>query len=504
MQHYILLIILGLFHGHVFANEHSKLAYETDFHTKYCSKIQHSISELQLEEAKKFVDIEYKLNPKNQAVVLLQNYIYFLEVFTSEDKTLYNKYKPKEKQLLDQLNTETYKSPYKLWMYAEIKIQWAILKIKMGENTSAALAVKEAHSKLKQNQKAYPDFVANKKLLGWIEMLMGSMPDNYAWMLKLASMDNDFEHGEKLISDFCKHSDTLLPDFLIHEANFALMQVYIQVSNQKEKAKERIEKYYSKKSNSILTDYMLAISLYGINENELLVKKLTEIKTKQTEKTTDLPFLEFLQGISKARKIDFTATQHFTNFIRTFKGSNNLRAAYFYNALLYHIQGNTSQSIEFKEKAKKYGALIQDSDKQAMKECSRVFSSNMSLHKSRLLFDGMYLSKALEEATIALKNSKTETDKIESVYRLGRVYHAKKYYSSAIEKYKLCIEIGKESERFFAANSALLLGNIYEEKADKINAKKYYNMALKDFPNNKEYTNSIESKSKSALNRLKK
>jgi tetratricopeptide (TPR) repeat protein len=504
MQYYILLIIWGLFHGHVFAHKHSNIKFETDFDSKYCSKIQHSISEFELDEAKKYVDIEYKLNPKNQAVVLLQNYIYFLEIFTSEDKELYNKYKPKEKQLLEQINNESYKSPYKLWMYAEIKIHWALLKIKMGDNTSAALAVKEAHSKLKQNQKAYPNFVANKKLLGWIEMLMGSMPDSYAWMLKLASMDNDFDRGEKLILDFCEHSDTLLPDFLIHEANFALMQVYIQVSNQKEKAKERIDKFYSKKNNSILTDYMLAISLYGINENELLIKKLSEIKTKQTEKTIDLPFLEFLHGISKARKIDFSAIQHFSNFIQIFKGSNNIKAAYFYNALLCHMQGNLNKSLQYKEKAKKIGAQIQDSDKQAMKECSRVFSDNISLHKTRLLFDGMYLSKALEEATIALKNSKTEIDKIESVYRLGRVYHAQKQYSNAIEKYKQCMEIGKESERFFAANSALLLGNIYEEKADKINARKYYNMALKDFPNNKEYTNSIESKSKSALNRLKK
>ncbi len=64
------------------------------------------------------------------------------------------------------------------------------------------------------------------------------------------------------------------------------------------------------------------------------------------------------------------------------------------------------------------------------------------------------------------------------------------------------IRLGKNETWYFAANSALMLGQLYENEKDFNKAAYYYNLCI-DMKNH-EYENSIEQKAQAGLNRTGK
>jgi tetratricopeptide (TPR) repeat protein len=90
---------------------------------------------------------------------------------------------------------------------------------------------------------------------------------------------------------------------------------------------------------------------------------------------------------------------------------------------------------------------------------------------------------------------------VEYTYRLGRIYHNWGKTDEAIVYYKKTIKSGENLPYFFAANSALQLGLIYEKRKDYVNARIFYSKIQKmDFD---EYQFSIENKALAGLNRIK-
>lgn len=131
-----------------------------------------------------------------------------------------------------------------------------------------------------------------------------------------------------------------------------------------------------------------------------------------------------------------------------------------------------------------------------------VFSLCVLL-KARLLFDGGYYTKAhdLLKSIKPTKAFDTLKDKLEYIYRLGRVHHKMEDYENAIKLYESTIEIGEKLSYYFAANSALELGNLYESQNDYEKAKIYFEKCLE--MKDHEYENSLSQKAKAGLLRIK-
>ena len=189
-------------------------------------------------------------------------------------------------------------------------------------------------------------------------------------------------------------------------------------------------------------------------------------------------------------------------YIDNFKGSSYIKSAYqklaWYNLLVGDSKAYTAAMQTLLEK----GNDVMDEDKQAQKEAENNEIPNLKLLKARLLFDGGYYLQAL---TVLVKegNAKdftSEKDQLEFTYRLGRIYHSWEKLAEAIPYYEMTIKNGAKSTYYFAANSALNLGLIYEEKKDYKQARKYFEMCP-GFKN-KEYRNSIAQKAKAGLNRI--
>ena len=124
------------------------------------------------------------------------------------------------------------------------------------------------------------------------------------------------------------------------------------------------------------------------------------------------------------------------------------------------------------------------------------------LLRSRLLFDGGYYEKARKElAGMPLDSFPKYRDQLEVTYRLARIYEKEGQESKAIDLYEQTIANGSSATFYFAANSALMLGVLYENRNDLSKAEIYFNKCL-SMPRH-QYQNSIDQKAQAGLDRIK-
>ena len=101
---------------------------------------------------------------------------------------------------------------------------------------------------------------------------------------------------------------------------------------------------------------------------------------------------------------------------------------------------------------------------------------NTDLLKARLLFDGGFYHQA---KSLLLKKETREGlqnvyQQIEYSYRLARIYHQSNETDKAVRLYQLTLEKGMNHPTYYAVNSALQLGTIYEKHGNTEKAGSYY------------------------------
>ena len=472
-----------------------------NFESPYCQQVQNLIPELQIESARNFIALEKKENPKNCASYLLENYLDYLEFFVTENENIYLNHKTKEKERIEAIDKLLPISPYTLLSKAEIRVHWAILKLKSEDYLSAGLALKDAYSMLKKNQKLYPDFIPNFKILGWIEAITASVPDSYYWMVKMIGISPNLDMGNKKLEKFCTQADSTVPEFLKIEGVYSWSFINMHISKDKEKALKIAETHLSN-SKQPLNLLMLATIYNTCGENEKVIR--TAAAYRHNQGALNVFTLDYLMGQALIRKQAKEAEIFLLNFYEKFKGKTNVKSAAYYLAILYHLNGNKKQSVQYLQFTQNKGKAGSEQDKQAVREAERGLSNNLHLLKARLLFDGGYLDKAYEEISKAGQRIQNNVEeKVEILYRKARIFHSQGKTKNAIFLYQQTIQEGKDLNRYFAANSALQLGYIFEESNEIDKAILWYKQVLSNFPKNTEYKNSLEQKAKAGIVRCK-
>jgi tetratricopeptide (TPR) repeat protein len=166
------------------------------------------------------------------------------------------------------------------------------------------------------------------------------------------------------------------------------------------------------------------------------------------------------------------------------------------------INGNKEKYWEYMYYIKSRGDDLIDDDKQALYEAESKKMPNVTLLKSRLLFDGGYYKDALKQLEgKSAESFSNDKDKTEFTYRAGRIYDMAGMPDKAKGYYLATIKFGSDLPYYYAAGSAFYLANIYETEKDYASATKYYQMCLD--MDNKEYQTSLDGLAKAGLNRVK-
>jgi tetratricopeptide (TPR) repeat protein len=235
-------------------------------------------------------------------------------------------------------------------------------------------------------------------------------------------------------------------------------------------------------------------------KNERALENIEKYNSGHTEIKID--YLDYFHGLLLLQKGRPEAKKYFEKFIREFNGMHFIRSAYHKLAWCWLLEGNDEQYNLYISLSRNAGKEVIDSDKQSLSESKSGKIPHKDLLKARLLSDGGYFDSALavmrEIDTVQI--CKIHTYCLEYYYRMARISHLNGDTFSAMELYNKVILLGSNDKEYFAANSALMMGLLYEDMKDYTNASKYFKKSL-SLPFD-EYRNSIQQKAKAGLQRV--
>lgn len=458
---------------------------------------------LKFNQASNRMQAEKKLNPDNQVPYIIENYIDFLKVLIGEEKKDFIHLGSSKEPRLQKLAAQGNDSPWYLYSQSLIYLQSGVARIKFGEYVNASLDINRAYRLLIENKRKYPDFVMNKAGLGILHSLIGTVPSKYRWAVRSLKFEGTIPEGNSEINEAYQQlvSDPHL-SFLLPETAFLLSFVTLNLSADIPAALHLADKLNTSALTSLVKESPLLIyaiaNIYSrAGENDKVIRMLTDCP--RTSDRYPFHYLNYMLGVAKLNRLDKDACYPILSFLGSFKGKNYIRSAYMHLAWYYMFQNEPQQYNIYIERIKLRGNNQVDNDREALAFANKNTKPDLQLLKARLLFDGGYYARARRE----LDGYKT-TDKksgIEYTYRLGRIYHNWGKIDEAISYYMETIKNGEKLPYYFAANSSLQLGLIFEKRKDYKQASIYYSKVLDmDFD---EYQFSITNKAQAGLNRIK-
>ena len=463
---------------------------------KTCQIAYYDLMSLHINEAEQLLQQEEKGNPDNLIPYFLDNYADFFTLAINQDESDLKRLEKNMDVRLNLMEEGDKTSPYYLYCQAEIDLQWALAKGMFEEYFSALKEVRQGYNLLEENEKKFPDFIANKKSLSMIHACIGTVPGSYKFAVKLLGFDGTIEQGMHEAEQVIMYSKT--NSFIFHDET---MMIYIflleYLKNEPDKSWQLCESAEFPIKDNLLAYFLKADIAMKSFHNDSAIALLSH----RPETGFNFYYLDYLQGIAKLNRLDADANVPLNKFVTEFKGKNYLKDAYQKLAWYYLINGDKVNYQKTIANCITKGQTLIDNDEAAEREAQKGEVPNVLLLKVRLLQDGGYFERALSLLSQKqIDDFTTDKDKIEFVYRTGRVYHESGKTDEAITYYKKTIEIGGDKTYYFAASAALELGYIYEAKKDVKNAQYYYQKCI-DLPN-EDYKTSIDQKAKSGLERL--
>ena len=464
-----------------------------------CLKAYQNIFALKINTARQLIAIEKKARPNNAIVPLLENYVDYFYLLTNESKSEFERLEANKSARLDQISKDDKSSPYYLYAQAEINLQWALIRGRYGSYYTASKEINRANSLLKENGKKFPNFHLNQKGLGFINVVIGALPDGLMKStLSRLGIKGDVQTGLKQLDQLAENLPKSAYEPFYEEVIFYYAYLLSDVAKSPS-AYAKTMKYTARiADSSLLKSYMQAYVSMRNGKNSEAISVL--LKRPAGNIYQPFPYLDYLLGVAQLNKLDTSAANaSFSQFLKGNKGDNYIKDTYLHLAWIALLRNDTNTYSAYIKRTKSNGSTYNDKDKQALNEANAA-TPHVLLLKARLLFDGGYLTKAAAVLAISKADQFTSVrDKTEYYYRMGRIHDNLEQYKPAIANYQLAIASGRNLKDYFAANSALLLGKMYEEQNNNAKARSAYQTAIG--MKNHDYESSIKNDAKLGLRR---
>ncbi len=428
----------------------------------------------------------------------LENYIDLVELLNSDDEEYYEKIKYREDERLDLIEDLSDQSPYNRFLRAEIKMHWALTKLRFGHEFKAAYTIIEASKLLEENQKLFPGFLPNYKSLGCLHVIIGSVPDNFRWALKILGLKGNVTQG--LIELDKASKDPIWGN----EAEYCSYYIQAFVTKLDEKEQASLMKFIESQPDNLNAHFIgLAVSMRSNNAEQAhrILKKLPS-----GSEYIPCPILDLYRADVALMKAQYQqANGFYATYLRNGKIKTFVKDTYYKLFLSNYLMNNDKQAITYLIRIPSVGNSISEGDKAAEKFYENYAKNHAlpdkDLLKAKLALDGGYYSQALSFIeTITQQNLSSQKEKAEYFFLAGKAFQKNGQADKAINYFEKAITLNEKQHWYFGAGSALQLGYIFQEKAQKNQAKIYFEKAIAY--KNHEYKNTIDSKARAALSEM--
>ncbi|MEJ5993974.1 tetratricopeptide repeat protein [Pedobacter sp. Du54] len=464
-----------------------------------CLKAYQNIFELKLGTARVLIANEKKLHPNNAIVPLLENYVDYFYLLATDSKTEFDRLEGNKNKRIDQISEDEDNSPYKRYALAEINLQWATIRSRYGSYFTASRELNKANNLLEENAQKFPAFHLNAKGLGLIQVVMGSLPDGFLKnTLAAFGIKGNVQTGLAMLDKLAENLPKSAYEPFFEDVVYNYMNVLNDIVHSPT-AYAKTMKYTARfAEDSLLKTYLQAYAAAKNGHND---EAITILNNKPSGSNYQpFPYLDYLMGITRLNKLDYSAATYFDRFLQNTKGVSYIKDTYLHLAWIALLKGDETGYNAYINRTKTIGYTFQERDKQAVNEAN-ASSPNKTLLTARLFFDGGYLSQANHSlAAVNIDSFSALKDKAEYQYRLGRINDDLGKKDTALTHYQHTITYGKSLKQYYAAKAAVLMGEIYEKRKNYAKAKSAYTLAinLRDH----DYETGIENEAKQGLKRI--
>jgi tetratricopeptide (TPR) repeat protein len=462
-------------------------------------KAQASIFQLHFDEAAPLLRSEELKRPDNKMVQVLKCKQLFFTAFIDEKTNSEERFLKESAALIDQLEkTVVETNPLNGFCRAELLLFRVMLQAKRQEYWTAALDLRRCHALMEKNKVLFPSFVPNGLINGAVECTLGAVPYDYRWILQLIGWEGDVNSGMRTLSSLLRKIPGSEYDSFTDELLFLMGSLHASLTPDQLPDDLLLQLLSNHCQENKLLKYVYTglLMRQGKNDAALLILNSPE----DPKATIKLPLMHYRRGLALLRKMDGGARAELLTFVQLSGNGNCVKAAWQKLAWQSLLQNDLQGYRENMSQCQRQGRALIDEDKDALREAEAGVPPNHYLLRSRLYFDGGYYIKAMQcMSGVPADSFPSVNEKLELTYRFARILDAMGRKEQAVIYYKLTLKNGQSSSAYFAANSALLLGVIYEKRGDCVTARKYYKECLS--LRHHDYQNSIDQKAKAALQR---
>jgi len=418
-----------------------------------------------------------------------------LELLITEDGEKYTEYEDRFSKRLERktkLNV-----PDDLFLQAEIRMHWTFVYLKFGHEFDAALNLRQAYLTIEEIRNKFPRFQPINKTSGLLEVIIGSVPQKYNWVLGLLNMEGSTKTGlDELEGIRLSNSPLAFEANLIH----ALIQGFLL--QQPAAGINEISSLRAKYPKNRLALFLGSALAMKNNQSENALVMLDSLS--RYSDGVPLYYSDYLRGEIYLHKAEYlNSISSYRWFINHYNGQNGIKDAYYKIGLCYWLNGNTNDAEEIFKQAKSRGKEASEADKYAARSLAEAELPHVKLTKARYAIDGGYYERARQILdSLQPQEIPTKRDQVEYFYRKARLSHKLNDIEAAKPNYQQSIVLSGDEEWYYAPNACLQLGYIVWNEGDATLAKSYFNKAMSYSKH--EYKNSIDSKAKSAIAQIKR
>jgi len=439
--------------------------------------------------------------PGNLMVHHVENYVDFLTIYIDERADEYAELKPNYGLRLAAIEAGDDSSPWKRFLLADLRLQWALVKFKFEEYTSAFFDINKAFKLLVENDALHPGFAPTKKDLAILHAAVGTVPEGFQWAVDwLTSLEGTYAQGKNELEQVVRYCQQH-PDFIYAQEVYVLYTyLLLHLGNDRAAAWNVIRRSDLDPAAHPLASFVWANVAMRTGHNDEAIRILQQ--RPRGPQYHPFPYFEFMLGNALLHKLHPAADVHFKNYLRTFKGRNFIKEAHQKLAWHYLIHGPRHLVSYHMQRILVEGEKQADTDLSAWRAAKAADLPYVPLLKARLLFDGGYLQRALDLLlSLEPADLPTRRDYIEYLYRLGRVYQEMGLDKEALYYFRRTIERGRDEPWYFACRAALEMGHIYEKQDDVARARAHFELCLGIRP--QEHRLGLYQHAKAGLNRLR-
>ena len=453
--------------------------------------------QLKLDQARAFCD-ELKISqPGNLMVYHVENYIDFYHCFISEEDRVYKQVEPNKELRLTQLTKGDENSPYFRFSQAEVILQWALVDLKFKNYLSALININKATNLLEENKIAFPEFILNDKSLSVIHAVVGTIPDSYKKPLSwVSSFEGTIAQGYSEISAMTCDIDE--SDLFYKEVYVIKALIEMHLVDDKQAAWSTASNSLLDKKATPLMKFVLANVAHRSNNNDIAISILSK-EQKAEKNQLSFYYLDFLHGAYRLNNLEETADQYLLNYVKNFKGKNYIKESYLKLAWFeYAVNNDKDAFFKYLELCKVHGESITDEDKYASRVAQKAILPNRGFLRARLLFDGGYFERAMDELNKIEASVKPE-EVAEFQYRKSRILFEQRKYNEALVGLYAIINRSEKNEDFHIT-SLYYIALTYERAENLELATSFYKRVLSE--KSGAYKSSLHQKAKAGLLRL--